>query len=135
MIDRWLWIYLDQYFGKDDCYFFTSRMEKAVGDIEQNLPSGSTFADSVKNKRVYMIDLSFMANVECAEPIPGAVALFHVADNGDLMPIAIQLSPDEDAPVSTYVQWSKWPSVFVGTLLCVSKITSKLFAMAPSNLT
>lgn len=38
-------------------------MGKAKTDIEQNLPAGLLFDDAVKDKRVYMVDLSFMANI------------------------------------------------------------------------
>lgn len=75
-------------------------MGKAITHIEQNLPSGLKLDDCVKDKQIYMIDLSFMANIEAAQQMPGPLCLFHVANNGDLMPVAIQLTPDKDAPVS-----------------------------------
>lgn len=76
-------------------------MEKAITDIVQNLPPGIALENSMSDKRVYMVDMSFMADIEAAEPMPGPVGLFYAADNDQLMPIAIQLTPDEDAPVST----------------------------------
>ena len=74
-------------------------MKASVKEIEKMLPEGKSLQACIQEKRVYMIDLSYIGSIDAADTLPSPICLFHVEDNGDLMPIAIQLTPDIHAPV------------------------------------
>ena len=75
-------------------------MKASVKEIEKMLPAGKSLQACIQEKRVYMIDLSYIGGIDSADTLPSPICLFHVEETGDLMPIAIQLTPDPLAPVS-----------------------------------
>ena len=75
-------------------------MKSSVKEIEKMLPEGKSLQACIQEKRVYMIDLSYIGSIDAADTLPSPICLFHVEETGDLMPIAIQLTPDPLAPVS-----------------------------------
>ena len=90
-----------QYYGTMQyAYCLIISMKASVKEIEKMLPEGKSLQACIQEKRVYMIDLSYIGSIDSADTLPSPICLFHVEETGDLMPIAIQLTPDPLAPVS-----------------------------------
>ena len=70
----------------------------------QGLLEENTVEHAIEQRRLYVIDLRYLADIECSEgrTLPGPTCLLYVRESGDLVPIAIQLMPEPspENPVS-----------------------------------
>ncbi|KAJ8045410.1 Arachidonate 5-lipoxygenase [Holothuria leucospilota] len=72
-------------------------------DMLRALMDGVTISEAIEDKRLYIVDYTFMKDLECTDgrKIAAPYALFFVNEMKELTPIAIQLFPDPgpDNPV------------------------------------
>ena len=70
----------------------------------ETLLEGKTVHEVLDQKKLYFIDLRYLADIECANgaKLPGPTCLLYVRNSGDVVPVAIQLMPEpaDDNPVS-----------------------------------
>ncbi|KAF6021827.1 ALOX5 [Bugula neritina] len=76
-----------------------------TADLVEPFLEGKTLQTALSQKRLYMIDLRYLSEVECPRScvLPGPTCLLYVKDSKDLVPVAIQLmpKPGSDNPVFT----------------------------------
>ncbi|XP_035665132.1 allene oxide synthase-lipoxygenase protein-like [Branchiostoma floridae] len=75
--------------------------EEMVKDVLKDV----SLKQAIQDKRLYLTDLTMLKGVKCIDGnvLCAPMALFFVDDEGDLMPIAIQLFPDELKAVQVFL--------------------------------